>query len=187
MLKFLPFIAPKEFVFRDPDTDYEYRANTKEALIKHIVSYRSQNGLEPIEHLNVVLENYWCSLPENVGSCQEYKLQRGWFATWRGAVQVVKNVFYGEDNLVEPEEADRRAGICVKCPENVFPDKGPFIAWSDELAQASTGGRKSKHYNELGNCAICSCPLKAKVWAKHAKLTEDENLKAPDFCWQKRV
>lgn len=185
MLRFLPFTAPSRYVFTDPNTGYEYHSKNKEELIKHIINYRAQNGYEPIEHLDLVLENYWCQLPENAGNCQKYKLKRGWFATWNGAIQVLKNIYYGEANMVDKQEADRRAEICVKCPHNIFPDKTDFIEWSDEVAEASTGGRKCDKHTELGNCGVCSCPLRAKVWAKHFNVSEADNTRLPNFCWQK--
>lgn len=62
------------------------------------------------------------------------------------------------------EVADSRSEYCVKCPFNVFPDKDSFISWSNDIAVATIGERKSKKHDELGQCAVCSCPLKAKVF-----------------------
>jgi len=184
--KFKPFIGPKSFVFVDPDTGFKYAEETKERLFKRIVDYRSQNELEPIVALERVLENYWCSLAENAGNCEMVPLRRGWYHYLKGGVSLVENLFFGEKNLVTQEMADSRASLCIKCPYNVFPDKGRFVEWSDEIAEASTGGKKSKYHEELGNCDVCSCPLRAKVWNKKATLTEEESAKAPEFCWAKK-
>lgn len=185
MLKFASFEAPSRYTFVDPDTQHLYSASDKGTLIENIVNYRCQNSLPPLEELGRVLDDYWCRLPENAGKCEEYKLNRGWFATWSGAVHLLKNVFYGSENMVGQEEADERSVVCKSCPNNVFPDRFLFIKWSDELAEASTGGRKSKEHTSLGNCAICSCPLRAKVFAKDMKMTEEQRKLAPDFCWAK--
>ena len=135
--------------------------------------------------MDQVLENYWCGLPENAGKCSVVNLSRGWYHYLKGGIALLENMFFGEKNMVSQEEADARGSVCIECPFNVFPDRDAFIQWSDEIAEASTGGKRSKHHDELGNCEICTCPLRAKVWNKDAKMTEKESEKAPDFCWAK--
>lgn len=181
--KFKPFASPKRYVFVDPDTGHSYSGKDKKELFFTILSYREQNNLPPIEALDTVLENYWCSLPENTGLCERVKLRRGWLPTIRGGVALLENLFYGKGNLLLPEQAEKRAQICIKCPHNVFPDKGAFIKWSDEIAEASTGGLRCASYDKLGNCEICTCPLRAKIFYKKAQMTDEESAKAPDFCW----
>jgi hypothetical protein len=184
MLKFSPNEVPYQYDFEDPDTGYYFRYADKTKLINHIIKYREQNRLEPIKHLNLVLEDYWCRKPVNTPKCVPLSLARGWIATFRGAIQVLENIFYGEDKMVSQEVADKRSAVCVQCPHNIFPDRGPFIKWSDEIAEASTGGRRSEHHDSLGNCGVCTCPLRAKVFAKDVKPTEKERDQFPSFCWQ---
>lgn len=157
-----------------------------EELVKHVVNYRAQNGLEPIEHLRASIEDYLCQQPENGGKCMEYKLGRGLFATYRGGVAVVKNFLFGKKEMVSEDVADERATQCLDCPLNIFPDKDGFIEFSDRLAEASTGGLKSKHYDDLGNCAACSCVLKMKVWKKGPFTVSDKEkaLMESVDCWQ---
>lgn len=180
------FAVPFSFCFVDPDNGHKYLANTKRELFEQIISYREQNRLDPIMGLEYVLENYWCSLPENAGKCRHIVLKRGWLQYVRGGVALLENVFYGEDGMVGDEEAERRAQICVKCPHNVFPDKGPFLAWSDSLAEAATGGRRTASYDTLGSCEACQCPLRAKIWYKgELKLSEKEKeVMRGVGCWQ---
>lgn len=156
--------------------------------MSEIISYRSQNRLPEIDELSLVLQNYWCSLPENIGKCNPQKLKRGWMQVFRGGIAVVHNLFYGEDNMVPQETAEKRAAICVICPKNVFPDKGPFLKYCDKIADASTFGRTTSLDEKLGNCAACSCVLKAKVhFGGKFKLTSEELSEMPDFCWQKAI
>lgn len=185
--RFKAFQAPSRYIFKDPDTKRKFEAPNKKELIQHIQSYREQNRLKPIQALEAVLENYWCSLPENAGKCETLPLKRGWFQYLKGGVSLLENIFMGEKNMVSQEEADIRSEICSECPHNVFPDKGPFVKWSDEIAGAATGGRQSSKHNLLGNCEICSCPLRAKVFHKHPKPSREEKEKMPSFCWQKNV
>ena len=178
--QFDSFAAPLRYVFVDPDTQYNYEAPTKEALISHITVYREQNQLPPLQALDAILQNYWCSLPENLHLCRDVPLKRGWFKYLRGGIALLENVFYGEDNMISPTLAEKRAQICTSCPYNVFPDKTGFLAWSDELAENATGGKKVPSHDNLGNCAVCSCTLKAKVWYKGPFKQED----FPSHCWQ---
>lgn len=183
--RFKAFQGPTTLEFIDPDTGFHYKAATKEALFDLIINYRIQNRLDPIKALDTVLENYWCSKPENAGKCEVVQLSRGWYHYLSGGISLLENLFFGEKNMVTQEDADWRAAICSECKHNVFTDKGDFIKWSDEIAEASTGGKKSKFYDELGNCEICTCPLRAKVWAKEASMTKEESDKAPSWCWAK--
>jgi hypothetical protein len=188
LLKFKPFTAPKRQVFEDPDTQYVFEARSRAELINLIINYRTQNELPPLEYLSIVIEHYQCGLAENSGCCQPLQtLQRGVFATIHGGMAVLKNVFFGLANMVDQSTASARSAICKGCKYNVFPDKGAFISWSDELAEQATGGRKSEHHNELGNCDVCSCPLRAKVFSKGPfHLTKEQYEDLPDFCWQRR-
>lgn len=187
LLKLRPFCGPKRFVFKDPDTGYAYQEATEKDLIKRILGYRAQNQLQPINHLHAVLQNYWCALPENQGECEECpKLQRGLLAYIRGGVALIDNLWYGPSARVNQETADARSEICVNCPYNIFPDKGPFIAWSDMMAENSIGDSRSARHNDLGNCEVCSCTLRAKVFYKgDMGLTEDQKEKMREVgCWQ---
>lgn len=87
--------------------------------------------------------------------------------------------------MVSEDVAKRRAKICMGCPHNVFPDKGAFIEWADSMAEAATGGKRIEETDKLGNCEVCSCPLRAKIWHKGPfKLLKQEKQKLPGFCWQ---
>lgn len=185
MLKFRPFQTSPEWEFKDPDSGNLYTANTRADLVKRIVQYRAQNELPPIEHLDLVIENYLCQKPYNSGRCVGYAtLARGLWATVKGGIAVVTSLMY--KSFATQEEADRRSEICVKCPHNIFPDKSGFIFWADSIATASIGTRRSANHDKLGNCGICSCPLRAKVFFDgkiDLKPGEEESMKKVN-CWQ---
>jgi hypothetical protein len=186
ILRLKPFCVPRRYVFSDPDTHRLHVGTTRDALKAIIQAYRSQNELEPIENLDLVLENYWCSLPENTPVCEPAPLRRGFMSFFKGGVALISDLFFGTQNLVSQAEADRRAEICTRCPHNVFPDKLGFIAWSDEIALHSTNGLKSSHHDLLGNCGVCSCPLRAKVFRKGPfRLSPAERTEMAEVgCWQ---
>ena len=183
--RFKAFMAPVVWTFPDPDTKHEYQASSREELIKKIIAYRTQNELPEIEMLGAVVDNYLCGLLENIGKCEKVKLERSWWQTMKGGVALLKNVLV--KNPVAREVAEKRGEICATCPHNVFPDKGRFVKWSDKLAEDSVPGKRVTMHNQLGNCEICSCPLKVKVWMQGPFFEEDKS-KRDEMrkvgCWQ---
>lgn len=182
--KFLPFNAPADWYFIDPDTGKEFFGKDKQEIIGKILEYRSQNQLEEIPLLGETIENFLCNFPVNLGKCGKVKLERNFWGYIKGGITLVKNVLV--KNFVSQEEADRRASICLKCPHNVFPDKRGFIKWSDRLAEASVPDKKVRGYDQLGNCEACSCPLRVKTWVVGPfKLEKEEKEKMKKVgCWQ---
>lgn len=185
MLCFGPFKTTADWEFKDPDTGYEYKAKTKKELLQKILGYRTQNKLKVLVGLGAVVENYNCLKKGNEGKCiPNTKLERSWVATVRGGVALLANIF--REKTVTQAEADKRSEICFRCPHNTFPDKGPFIKWADEIAVGAVGDKKSARHKDLGNCGLCSCPLRAKVWFEPPfKNAPEVDKKFPKFCWQK--
>ena len=183
-LKLRPFVAPRRFVFKDPDTGFEFEEDTQTKLFARILSYRGQNRLPEIEALSTVVEAYWCTLPENLGSCRAVPLKRGWYQYLKGGIALFQNLVY--NSMVSQEEAERRAAICLGCKYNVFPDKGNYARWADELAEASTKGRRVSVHEKLGNCEVCSCNMRAKVfYAGPISPSAEERVKMREVkCWQ---
>lgn len=187
-MKFKPFNAPARYEFTDPDTGYLYEAKTEEDLIALIVSTRKLNGLAPLEELPLVIENYLCTQPINRGACKPNKLHRSLSAYIKGGIALLKNLYYGEASLVPQITADARSTVCKSCPFNSFPDKGPFLEWSDNIALSCVGEHRASNHEDLGSCTVCSCLLKAKVWFRGPfDLTPEQKStileKKPD-CWQ---
>lgn len=190
LLRLRPSAAPRRYIFTDPDTNRKFKAESREALIKAIVAYRSANGLEPIKRLEIVLDHYWATLPENIGNTEiAPKLERGWLAYVKGGLTMLDYLYYGEKKLVNQETADKRAKQCASCKYNIFPDKGPFIEWVDGIAKASVGEKATPYDDDLGNCEVCSCVNRAKVWYRgkfEPSEKEIKKFKEVD-CWQLRV
>lgn len=160
--KFKPFQASGRIEFKDPDTGHIYTAPTTQELHRSIVMYRMQNQLEPIEALPDVVENYMCELGCNVGKCVTVELKRSWSHYIKGGIALVKNMAFRK--YCTQEEAEKRAEQCVACVHNIFPDKGPFVSWVDDIAIQQVGERRTKRHNDLGSCAVCTCPLRSKVF-----------------------
>lgn len=186
--KFLPFHASNVYEFVDPDTGYKYSAETMGKLVSQINMYRLNNGLAPIEAVGDVVENYLCGLGVNSGRCKDVELNRSWVQYIKGGIALLKNMAFKK--FCSDMEAEVRAAQCVKCEYNVFPDKGPFMDWADEIAVKQVGEKRVSVHNELGNCAACSCPLRAKVFIGGPvgpfNAEELEKMRKVN-CWQLKV
>lgn len=185
-----PGNSPARFVFVDPDTRRVFEAPSYKALAEHVTSYRLQNELEAIRYLPQVIEDFWCRLPENMGKCQPMKLPRNLTTIVKGGVTLLWKKITG--GFVDETIANYRGRICSKCPFNVFPDKGPFLKWQDDAALVLTGKspaelkKISTYHEQLGNCAVCTCNLKAKIWVTgpfDPSSEEQEKMRTVQ-CWQ---
>lgn len=186
LMRIRPGSGPVAWKFRDPDTGHLYEAKDRNSLINQIGNYRAQNELAPLQEPGLVIENYLANLPENRANAEPTPpLRRGLVAYLKGGIALLDMIYYGEKAMVAPNVAESRAGICVKCPMNQFPDRSAFIQWADSMAEAATGGKRVPQYDSLGNCNACSCNLRSKIWYKGPfNPSAEERSKMPDYCWQ---
>jgi len=185
--RFKPFEGPARFYWKDPDTGREFEESSKQALIDRITTYRGQNNLEPLEEISFVLESYWCGLPENKGKCVPVEgLKRGLLGYLKGGVALIQNLWY--DTTVPMRVANERGAVCVECPFNSKYDVPWFEEWSNNVAIASVGEKRSAHHDNLWQCSACSCPLKAKVFYNgRIELTNEQEKVIKETnpkCWQ---
>lgn len=160
--KFKPFQGPLQFVFKDPDTGVRFQEDSKKLLMDRITAYRMQNGLEAIEFLGDVLENYWCMLPENVGKCESKGLEIGVLPFIKGGITILKNYLYSK--VVPQNVAEKRGEQCASCEFNKMPDNEGVRQWLDMVAINSVKGNRTKNYDKLGTCDVCKCCLNMKVF-----------------------
>lgn len=186
--KFKAFEASVRYEFKDPDTGYFYRAGSLRDLYQQIIKYRSQNQLEPLDHLNLVVENYLCGLPENVNKCTVRELNRSIWQTVKGGIQILKNLAYKV--YATQAVAEKRSKQCEGCKFNVFPDKDWKTQFGDNIAIMQVGERKTANADKLGSCEVCTCVLRSKVFfaGKLDPFTEEEVVKLKEVdCWQLKL
>lgn len=186
--KFKPFQGPLQHVFKDPDTGMMYGPEqSKKTLLDRITLFRQQNNLPEIEFLSDVVENYWCSLPENVGRCEPKELSRGLLASIRGGIAVIKNYMY--KSFVPQEVAESRAKQCASCKFNEMPVTAGVKHWLDLMAVNSVGDNRTPQYSRLGTCTVCTCPLNMKVFYDgKVPATPDQVEKYKSVnCWQLNI
>lgn len=186
--KFRAFEASPTIEFRDPDTGHTYKAPTLTELYKNIVLYRLQNKLEPIELLRETVETYLCSLPENANKCQASEMHRSVMTYVKGGVQLFKNLIFRK--YASQAVAEQRAQQCEKCEFNVQLDKSHLMEFADNLAIMQVGERRTSNRDKLGNCEVCTCSLRSKVFFAGAldKFKDEEVVKLKSVnCWQLKL
>lgn len=166
------------------------KANNLQELLRTIQRLRMAEGgdLNPGWHLRV--QDDVCAQEHNSSLCikvdDRESQQESVKYINRTDVQrffnAVKGFIASGGELVEQDEADRRAQICLKCPSNV-PIRG-CMGCSGLIPKLLklTKGASTEYDKELKGCGVCGCQLKAKVHLP-TELSEDDDLEFPAHCW----
>lgn len=220
MLKTRDVYPPKGWRFTESKTGWKLPPGHHfKSAVSQIIEHRRQNprfnlptdketvGNELDAFTCALLKNdpAWCSDGDPV-SFQRPPLERrqpvGGNASAAGATKFFANTgagiklwiqFFGDGRPVEKEVAEKRASVCVTCPQNV---KGSIL----ERFNAAAGKEILAIFNALNDldlntsqdkdlyvCHLCSCPLRSKVFApidmvkKHMVKETMDSL--PDYCW----
>lgn len=189
--------------FIDPDTDFTYNRSYKsfEELEAHVIEYREQNKLPPIDNLREVWENWICQEFGMEGKCAPVgeNIKRTFEQYIKGGRAWIRTLLK-KDKWVSQEEAEKRAATCADCNQNLVNIGHRHSQfYTDKFMQYQTGGRKTKNDVKLYTCKVCTCLLRSKVHyqddvvAESLSDTEVGKLmrepkhlstKAPLRCWQ---
>lgn len=91
----------------------------------------------------------------------------------------------GGTAFVTPEEAERRAAVCIQCPLNKhIPGCYGCKSIADFVFQ-TIGSRRSKWQGSLFQCGVCGCSNEAKVWLDKSIIqqTQAKDYVFPEWCW----
>lgn len=108
-------------------------------------------------------------------------------------VEVIAKWLGSGGSVVDAETSQRRADICIPCPNNV---DGMMVVEAVALATKkflSVKNAMKLHVNgekKLGRCKLCGCVLRLQVHEPQekveAEVTDEEAKLLPDFCWKKK-
>ena len=166
-----------------------------DTLILKVPKHLEANSLPVDVNLEKKIEAYMCE--EVPSGCEELSAER--IASKKISVGDVLRftAMIGADMLngrkrVDKEEANRRAKVCVRCPDNIDPagcstcNRGRM----EKLVEKLTGSIATKHDAQLKSCRHCGCINKAQVWFPLdilQKFTSTETNKSlPSNCWKKQ-
>lgn len=182
---------------------------TYDELVNKVTAFRRSNGYseESIASIEFEIEDQICS--SWPGGCQT-----GIFSSMtileaqREFKEALKSI--GEDGFVSQQEAERRASICLGCHNHVknanytAPSQGGCRGCSkaSQVLDATLWklglkavelispllliGKSTTMDGQLGQCGLCGCLLKLKIWIKNSAggFAGKENM-WPSFCWMK--
>lgn len=104
-----------------------------------------------------------------------------------GAAAFAQIKVKGNNAFVGADESARRARICTHCPFNRGRQESGAEKMTNDMMRASVDGRTTPHDAQLKFCAICTCPLQAKI---HLDLGiartgygQNEIDQFPEYCW----
>lgn len=158
---------------------------SKKVLLQRIHLFRQQNGLEELEYLDTIVENYLCGLPENQGKCEPVEMPLGILGYVKGGIAIIKNYMY--KSFAPQEVAEERAAQCSTCPFNEVKEDS---SWADMIALNSVGNKQTTYYDKLGVCNVCTCVLNMKVFYD-GKIPKPNPVQKEKYesvnCWQLKI
>lgn len=120
----------------------------------------------------------------NCGPCTSQKQSLGFSSIVRWVRAMYQFATTNKLQLVEQEEAERRAAICAACPLQI-PTSG---CWGCKgiagMLPAIAGARKTSYDMQLKACGVCGCYNAVSVHLP-IDIQQDPSLSFPDYCWKK--
>ena len=189
----LNVVPPGGWRYVQPETSSKLQAPNYQDLRSKVREHRLSNSLA-VEGIDDQIHAYMCAQQDPgsrvctptppTKSAQTPKAS----LTVSDALAFLSTVgafFKSGGKLVEQEQADTRASVCVSCPLNTkVAGCRPCVGLARKVFDL-LGARKTPHDSNLQQCGVCGCVLAAKVWLPietvHA-VTPDTS-QFPDHCW----
>lgn len=181
------------YSFRTPDTDAFFSSSESlDALIRVVRAHYASVGKPEPADLPALIEDFVCRSvdPSFCEGDHEGRPQNKPLTVWH-VLDFTRLLFQklrtaDGDFYVPRGEAERRAGICAKCPKNAI---GICTACTGIKAQFASllSSRKTAYDSRLHVCTVCGCYLPAKVHinSKYLDSVERNWGELPDNCWRK--
>lgn len=180
------------FRFFQPETETLITAPHWNALVNSVRQHREANELPIDPGLEHEIEMFMCSeLPDG---CREVPDPPKAQITIGGAItftKILAEVFLRGNPRVDLDEANRRAAICAKCPDNVEATgcKPCHSRNIKKLVERLSGTETTKHDKMLQSCRHCGCFNRVQVWFPLDVLQKNQREAVrgalPDKCWKK--
>jgi hypothetical protein len=170
-----------------PTTDKVIKGGDFVDLVKRCSDYIISTGNVPPTDLEGLVEDALCQRMagnENCVPCEQIKRQNVNFQSIVRWVMAMYNFAVNSKfQLVEQDEAERRAKICAACPYQVTTAGCWGCKGIAGMLPAIAGARKTSYDAQLKACGVCGCYNAVSV---HLPLDvqKGEDLNFPDYCWK---
>ena len=179
---------PGGWKFLDSRTGISFEDNSIFAIYSRVAASWHANGIEVPGNYKAIVDHEMCQQNPQM-ECREIgEAER--VLTLDDIARFghsVKNWMANGSKFVSPEEANRRADICIGCVKNkpVRTCLGctSALTWLSERA----GWPQTSKDSELQGCLVCGCLLKLKVHMGNESIDNSGiEGKFPEFCWQNK-
>lgn len=112
---------------------------------------------------------------------------------YKNGLEILRDWVGGAGRVVDNDTAQKRADICIDCPENKpsFLTEAVANAIKSHLEFKADAGLHVVGESELHSCQICSCANRLSVWCPSEFLskyqTPEEISKYPAACWKTKL
>ncbi len=156
-------------------------------LVKNCEKLIILRGLVPPTDLISQIENALCERlagSSNCVPCSSVKQALGFGEIVRWVRAMYNFATKSQFQLVDQEEAERRAKTCAACPHQISTSGCWGCKGIAGMLPAIAGARKTSYDNQLKACGVCGCFNAVSV---HLPLDvqQDSHLSFPDHCWKK--
>lgn len=188
-------LPPGEYRYQQPETGFKIHTRSWSQMLRQVRSHRLGNeGTDLSEGWEARMEHDYCE-QNNLGGtqwCEDGKYYAPdknrplhWSDIQRFLFSMIQWIAGGR-KLVEQDEAERRAAICVECKDyNVdLHVSCPSCVKLDALIAEVKGGRSTSLDDKLKNCSVCRCHNQTSVWMPNESIST-KGLEFPPWCWKK--
>lgn len=181
------------YVFTQLESGFRFRQVAFLDLVKEIKDHRKANNFPLGPNFEADVEDASCRemlqmFPNYEGCLDEtggraaYKGRSWSLSDVRHFLNVMAAWISKGAQFVPQEEAERRAHICIGCPENVQLAACLGCSGVSSAVSAIKGSRHTSVDDRLRTCNACGCQLAVKCWMPKEALKRD-GVEYPPHCW----
>ena len=156
-------------------------------MVKNCEKKILERGLVPPTDLVAQIEDGLCQRlagSSNCVPCSKARQTLGFGEIVRWVRAMYNFATQSKFQLVDQEEAERRAKICAACPYQISTSGCWGCKGVAGMLPAIAGARKTDYDNQLKACGVCGCFNSISVHLP-LDIQQDSHLSFPDHCWKK--
>jgi len=181
------YVPPFGWVVKCPVTGETVEGGDFWDMVKKCENAIAVRGWVPPVDLIQQIENAICERlagHRQCVPCSKVKQTLGFGEIVRWVKAMYNFATQSKFQLVDQEEAERRAKICAACPHQISTSGCWGCKGIAGMLPAIAGARKTSYDGQLKACGVCGCFNAVSV---HLPLDvqQDSHLSFPDHCWKK--
>ena len=184
---------PGGFRYIDEDTKQEFKAPSKDVLVKRATVHRVSNSLEVPNNFAEIIEDWICQrMPPGVCKNSDGHVSRGGkhgsstaTSAIRGSSAMSRLMRKSKRKPVSQKIADSRALVCSSCSQNVRMSGCMGCRGIKGIIQEMRNNKGTKHDKRLYVCNISGILNHIQIFIDDRTIRETMKTKLyPDSCWK---